>query len=200
MTGYSGKIIDSMTEAALSVSGGVLLHCCCGPCATAVAERVVKTVKPVFYYYNPNIQPREEYFKRLDELKKVAAHFKLELIYEDYDENEFINAVKGLEHEREGGTRCPVCFTLRLKKTAERAKIEGLPAFCTTLTVSPHKNAEIINGIGFDLEKQTGIKWIPSDFKKRDGYKRSTVISEELGLYRQNYCGCMFAVAAEKNL
>lgn len=193
----NGKEADRLTDALCARSGGLLLHCCCGPCCTSVAERVVKSVKPVLYYYNPNIYPREEYDRRLQELYKVAAHFNLEVIAEPYDENEFISAVKGLEGEREGGARCPVCFELRLYKTALKARELGLNAFCTTLTVSPHKNAEIINAVGFKVQEKTGVTWIPSDFKKRDGYRRSIILSEELALYRQNYCGCAFAAGKE---
>lgn len=195
---YSGKLIDRQTDEMLSSSGGVLLHCCCAPCATSVIERVIQSVKPVLYYYNPNIQPEAEYDKRLGELEKLAAYHGLELIAEPYRGDGFLSAVKGLESEREGGARCPICFSLRLDKTAETAAKLRIPAFCSTLTVSPHKDAELINEIGLRIEKKYGVKWILSDFKKRNGFLRSTQICEELGLYRQNYCGCLFAVKAEK--
>ncbi len=188
---------DALTEAALGSAGSVLLHCCCAPCATSVTERVIKTVKPVLYFYNPNIYPENEYKKRLHELEKLAAYFSLELIAEDYDEGEFLSAVGGLESEREGGARCPVCFKLRLDKTAERAKKEGLKAFCSTLTVSPHKNAAIINAIGEEIAATRNIAWIPSDFKKRDGYLRSCRMCREMDIYRQNYCGCRFSLTSE---
>ena len=188
---------DALTEAALGSAGSVLLHCCCAPCATSVTERVIKTVKPVLYFYNPNIYPENEYKKRLHELEKLAAYFSLELIAEDYDEGEFLSAVRGLEGEREGGARCPVCFKLRLDKTAERAKKEGLKAFCSTLTVSPHKNAAIINAIGEEIAAARNIAWIPSDFKKRDGYLRSCRMCREMDIYRQNYCGCRFSLTSE---
>lgn len=188
---------DALTEAALGSAGSVLLHCCCAPCATSVTERVIKTVKPVLYFYNPNIYPENEYKKRLHELEKLAAYFSLELIAEDYDEGEFLSAVVGLEGEREGGARCPVCFKLRLDKTAERAKKEGLKAFCSTLTVSPHKNAAIINAIGEEIAAARNIAWIPSDFKKRDGYLRSCRMCREMDIYRQNYCGCRFSLTSE---
>ena len=188
---------DALTEAALGSAGSVLLHCCCAPCATSVTERVIKTVKPVLYFYNPNIYPENEYKKRLHELEKLAAYFSLELIAEDYDEGEFLSAVGGLEGECEGGARCPVCFKLRLDKTAERAKKEGLKAFCSTLTVSPHKNAAIINAIGEEIAAARNIAWIPSDFKKRDGYLRSCRMCREMDIYRQNYCGCRFSLTSE---
>lgn len=190
---------DALTESALAAAGSVLLHCCCAPCATSVTERVIKTIKPVLYYYNPNIYPEAEYLKRLSELEKLARHFSLELISEPYDENEFLGAIAGFENEKEGGARCPVCFRVRLEKTAARARREGLAAFCTTLTVSPHKNAAIVNAIGEEVAAARNILWIPSDFKKRNGYLRSCQMCRELDIYRQNYCGCRFSTAREKN-
>lgn len=193
----SGKEADRLTEAALSACGSVLLHCCCGPCATSVAERTLKSVKPTLYYYNPNIWPESEYFKRLDQLKKVAAHFKTELLAEEYRPEEFLRAAKGLEAEPEGGGRCAACFRARLYKTAMKAKELGFGAFATTLTVSPHKDAVLINELGLQIESVTGVKWIPADFKKRAGYSRSLALSRELDLYRQNYCGCAFSVRGD---
>ena len=190
---------DALTESALAAAGSVLLHCCCAPCATSVTERVIKTIKPVLYYYNPNIYPEAEYLKRLSELEKLARHFSLELISEPYDENEFLGAIAGFENEKEDGARCPVCFRVRLEKTAARAKREGLAAFCTTLTVSPHKNAAIVNAIGEEVAAARNILWIPSDFKKRNGYLRSCQMCRELDIYRQNYCGCRFSTAREEN-
>ncbi len=190
---------DALTESALAAAGSVLLHCCCAPCATSVTERVIKTIKPVLYYYNPNIYPEAEYLKRLSELEKLARHFSLELISEPYDENEFLGAIAGFENEKEGGARCPVCFRVRLEKTAARAKREGLTAFCTTLTVSPHKNAAIVNAIGEEVAAARNILWIPSDFKKRNGYLRSCQMCRELDIYRQNYCGCRFSIARKEN-
>lgn len=190
---------DALTESALAAAGSVLLHCCCAPCATSVTERAIKTIKPVLYYYNPNIYPEAEYLKRLSELEKLARHFSLELISEPYDENEFLGAIAGFENEKEGGARCPVCFRVRLEKTAARAKREGLTAFCTTLTVSPHKNAAIVNAIGEEVAAARNILWIPSDFKKRNGYLRSCQMCRELDIYRQNYCGCRFSIAREEN-
>ena len=190
---------DALTESALAAAGSVLLHCCCAPCATSVTERVIKTIKPVLYYYNPNIYPEAEYLKRLSELEKLARHFSLELISEPYDENEFLGAIAGFENEKEGGARCPVCFRVRLEKTAARAKREGLTAFCTTLTVSPHKNAAIVNAIGEEVAAARNILWSPSDFKKRNGYLRSCQMCRELDIYRQNYCGCRFSIAREEN-
>lgn len=194
----SGKNTDALTDGIAANSGGVLLHCCCGPCATSVVERLLKFVRPTLYYYNPNTQPEEEYIKRLFELKRVAKHFSLELIAEDYDGGSFLNAVRGLELEREGGARCAVCFALRLRKTAQKASELGLSCFGTTLTVSPHKNAELINSIGYALENEMGVTFLAADFKKRNGYRRSVELSNELSLYRQNYCGCLFGRRSEK--
>lgn len=169
------------------------MHCCCGPCATSVVERLLPFVKPVLYYYNPNTQPEDEYFKRLVELEKVARRFSLELIAEAYDGENFINAARGYEREREGGARCEKCFALRLRKTAQKAKELAIPYFGTTLTVSPHKNAALINELGYAIAEEEGEKWLPADFKKRNGYKRSVELSAELELYRQSYCGCAFS-------
>ena len=181
------------TDEGLRTSEKLLLHCCCGPCATAVVERVLPFVRPTLYYYNPNTQPLSEYEKRGEEVKKVAEFFGLDYIVEDYDCNEFLHTVAGFEDEKEGGRRCPLCFSLRLRKSAQYAKEHEYDAFCTTLTVSPHKNAKLINEIGERVESEYGVKWIYSDFKKADGYKRSIVLSKELALYRQDYCGCQFS-------
>ena len=184
---------DLLTDTALKECGSLLLHCCCGPCATAVVERILPFVRPTLYYYNPNTQPKDEYEKRLVELKKVADEYGLEVIVEPYDDGEFLTAVKGYENEKEGGTRCPVCFELRLTQTAKKAKKEGYDFFATTLTVSPHKNAQIINAIGERIASEQGVKWLPSDWKKRNGYRRSVELSSALSLYRQDWCGCDFS-------
>ncbi len=195
---FSGKQlnmreIDALTHPTLERAERVLLHCCCAPCATSVVERILPHATPTLYWFNPNIQPLDEQDKRLGELKKLARIHSLELIAEESADECFTDAVRGFEDQPEGGARCPLCFALRLRKTAQRAKELGFDAFATTLTVSPHKNAELINTIGFKLEEETGVKWIPADFKKRNGYLRSTQISRELGLYRQDYCGCNYA-------
>ena len=196
---FNGKKADAEIEERLkTLRNGLLLHVCCGPCATAVIERILPFVKPVLYYYNPNIYPFDEYQKRYENLKKVAEYFSLPLLCEPYDENEYLDEVVGLEKEREGFARCERCFSLRLEKTAQRAKEENIGAFCTTLTVSPHKNSTIINAIGEEIAKTTGVEWIASDFKKRNGYRRSVELSDEIGLYRQNYCGCRFALGDER--
>jgi predicted adenine nucleotide alpha hydrolase (AANH) superfamily ATPase len=196
---FNGKQADyGLDKILLGLDSGLLMHVCCGPCATSVVERVLPFIKPVLYYYNPNIYPESEYYKRLEEVKKVALHFGVELIYEPYDESEYLREVLGYEAEREGGARCEKCFSLRLNKTAKKAKELGVGAICSTLTVSPHKNAPLINEIGIKCALGEGVTWVLSDFKKRSGYLRSIEICNELGLYRQSYCGCKFALGEER--
>lgn len=188
---------DLFTDEALSSlrDGELLLHCCCGPCATAVVERITRFTRPVLYYYNPNIMPPEEWDRRLSALKEVAKRFSAELIVPDNDCGAFTEAARGLEEEREGGARCAKCIGLRLASAADYAAKNGFKAFCTTLSVSPHKSAPLINALGRAEEERTGAVWIPSDFKKRDGYRRSVELCREWGIYRQSYCGCDFGRA-----
>ncbi len=167
----------------------LLLHACCAPCASWPLEALSERLDITVYYYNPNIMPREEYEKRLGEFEKLRR-YPFRLIAEPWDNETYLAAVRGREGDREGGARCAVCFRLRLMRTAEKAKAENFDFFTTTLTVSPHKNAEIINAIGAELGQALGAAWLPSDFKKREGYKRSIEICRELDIYRQNYCGC----------
>ena len=186
-----------MTELIRSLDGRrprLLLHACCGPCASAVLERVTPHFETTVFYYNPNILPEEEYEKRLFWLRHLLreAPFcqEVELLVPQRDEAAFRAAAAGLENEREGGARCTACFDLRLRKTAEAAMAGGYDFFATTLTVSPHKNAPLINAIGEALGESLGVPWLPSDFKKRDGYRRSIELSRQFGLYRQAWCGC----------
>lgn len=180
----------------------ILLHSCCAPCSTAVIERLYDDYDITILYYNPNIYPEEEYIKRKNEEIKYLNHlnengYKISMLDCDYESEKFYEKTKGYENEREGGARCAICFRLRLEKTAELAKENGFDLFGTTLTVSPHKNAELINSIGLALEKETGVKFLISNFKKQNGYKRSVELSKENNLYRQNYCGCEFALAIQ---
>ncbi len=176
----------------------LLLHSCCAPCSTAVIERLVDEFDISILYYNPNIYPEDEYLKRKSEEIKYLKILKekgiadILLLDHDYESEKFYEAVKGLEKEREGGARCAVCFRLRLKETARIAKKEEFDLFGTTLTVSPHKNAELINLIGKEIEKEENIQFLVSNFKKQNGYKRSVELAKENDLYRQNYCGCEF--------
>lgn len=172
----------------------LLLHACCGPCASSVLEYLTPLFDVTVYFYNPNILPKEEFIKRENALKDVIAHFDgVKLIIPEQDETEYISYVKGHKNDREGGARCSLCFTLRLEKTAEylKAHSDDFDYFATTLTVSPHKNAPLINRIGNDAANKIGVKYLSSDFKKRDGYLRSTVLCREWGIYRQVYCGCI---------
>ena len=171
----------------------LLLHSCCAPCSTACIERLKDVFDITVYYYNPNMDTEEEYLKRLSEQKSYCSSFNIPVIDDGYGAEEYYTAVRGLEQEQEGGKRCEKCFYLRLNQTAKKAKDLGFDIFATTLTVSPLKNANLINKIGFEIEKGTGINYLPSDFKKKDGYKRSIELSTEHGLYRQNYCGCKFS-------
>ena len=173
----------------------LLLHRCCGPCSTTVLSLLASYFDITVLYYNPNIEPKEEYYKRKEEQIRFIKEFNNEHIKFmdcDYNNQDFRSRVVGLEQEREGGARCAVCFKLRLEKTAEIAKALDFDYFGTTLTVSPHKNSEVINKIGALLETEYGVKYLYSDFKKKDGYKRSIELSKKYNLYRQDYCGCEF--------
>ncbi len=174
----------------LSYRPRLLLHSCCGPCSTACLERLMPHFEVTVFFCNPNIMPDDEYYKRLESLRAVCDFFGVELMEEDYGNAEFLSLVKGMENMPEGGERCKACFELRLSKTAREAKRGGFEYFSTTLTVSPHKNSTVINAVGLQIQQKTGIKFLPSDFKKQEGYKRSIELSRQLGLYRQSYCGC----------
>ena len=181
------KIINS-----LETKPKLLLHSCCAPCSTACIDRLKDVFDLTVFYYNPNIDTDEEYTKRAEEQQKYCAELGVKIIACDHDSQDFYDTVKGFESEKEGGKRCEKCFALRLKKTVERAEKEGFNYFATTLTVSPLKNAELINTIGYSL--QTGkVKYLPSDFKKQGGYQKSVKISKEKNMYRQNYCGCVYS-------
>ena len=187
-----------------TLKGGerLLLHSCCGPCSSYVLDVLTKHFDVTLLYYNPNIYPSEECQKRLAEQLRLLDEmpFKKSVSYMacEYDEGEFLQAAKGLESEREGGARCERCFRLRLNKTAFEAQKNGFDYFTTTLSVSPHKNAQMLNEIGKELEKEYGVKYLYADFKKKDGYKKSVKLSEEYNLYRQDYCGCRFALSQQK--
>lgn len=176
----------------------LLIHSCCGPCSSAVLERLHDEYDVTVFYYNPNIAPPEEYARRLDTQREIIAKLpfggEIGLIEGPYEPDVFLSAVKGLESEPEGGRRCAVCFDLRLLRTAQCAAERGFELFTTTLTISPHKNAPLINEIGERIAAGCGVPWLYSDFKKKDGYLRSIRLSEEYGLYRQNYCGCAFSI------
>lgn len=176
----------------------LLLHSCCGPCSTTVISILSNYFIVDVLYYNPNIEPEEEYLKRKHEQIKFINEFKgdnkVSLIDADYDNEEFMIDLHPLKDEKEGGARCAVCIKKRMEYSAKKAKELGYDYFCTTLTVSPHKNSELINKIGEHLEKEYDIKYLFSDFKKEDGYLKSIKYSKEYDLYRQNYCGCRYSI------
>ena len=172
----------------------LMLQGCCGPCSSYVLEYLTRYFDITLYYYNPNIRPEAEYRKRLGALQELLAKMpegrSVTLLETGWHGETFTKAVRGLENEPEGGRRCPVCFRLRLEETARMAREGGFDFFGTTLTVSPHKDAPLLNAIGEALAHEYGVRWLPSDFKKRNGYLRSIQLSRQYGIYRQEYCGC----------
>lgn len=177
----------------------ILLHSCCGPCSTAVIERLMKYMDITVIYYNPNIEPIDEYEKRKNEQLKVVKRLGIKYLDCDYDNGAFKEMAKGLEKELEGGRRCHKCYLLRLEYVAKTAQTLGFDYFSTTLSVSPYKNAEVLNKIGLNLEEVYSAKYLVNDFKKRDGYKRSIELSKEYDLYRQDYCGCLYSLEYTRN-
>ncbi len=177
----------------------LLLHSCCAPCSSHVISVLHEYFDITVFYYNPNIEPYAEYEKRKEEekrfLKEFPAMHKLELLDCDYDNDQFHQLVKGYEREPEGGARCFLCYEQRMDLTAKTAKEKGFDYFATTLTVSPYKNSAKLNEIGAKLEGKYQIPYLFSDFKKKNGYKHSIELSKEYGLYRQDYCGCVFSKA-----
>lgn len=174
----------------------LLLHSCCAPCSSHCLSELSPQIGVTVLYYNPNLDCAEEYEKRKREQLRFLRETGLaDFLDCDYAPEEYLAAVRGLEEEKEGGARCAVCFRLRLERTAREAKARGFDYFATTLTVSPLKNAKLINTIGFAVAEEVGVKYLPSDFKKRGGYLHSVRLSEEYGLYRQDYCGCAFSKA-----
>ena len=175
----------------------LLLHSCCAPCSSYVISYLTNYFNITILYYNPNISPIEEYEKRKQEQIKLINELKttnrLNIIDCDYDNDIYEQTIKGLENELEGGKRCHKCFQLRLEKTAQIAKENNYDYFSTTLTVSPYKNATILNEIGINIQDKYNIKWLYSNFKKKDGYKKSIELSKKYNLYRQNYCGCKYS-------
>ena len=175
----------------------ILLHCCCAPCSSYCMEYLNPFCKITAYYYNPNITDKEEYDKRVNELKRLIDEMpmtnKASFLEGPYEPEAFLNRAKGLENEPERGKRCILCYELRLRKTAEEAKRLGFDYFTTTLTISPLKDAQVLNRLGIKLGEEYGVKYLVSDFKKNGGYQRSVELSKEYNLYRQNYCGCDFS-------
>lgn len=175
----------------------LLLHSCCAPCSSYVIEYLSDYFDITVFYYNPNISMSEEYKKRVEEQKRFISEFpavhKVDFIEGDYEPDVFFNTVRGYEQCPEGGERCFLCYELRLRKTAQLAKEKGFDYFTTTLTISPLKNSVRLNETGQHLSEEYGVDYLLSDFKKKEGYKRSIELSREYNLYRQNYCGCVYS-------
>ena len=200
MMNYHNKLLEIIDS--LNYRPKLLLHSCCGPCSTAVLSFLAPYFDITVIYYNPNIEPFEEYLKRKNEQIRFIKEYKnnsITFLDCDYDNEIFKKSVKGLENEKEGGARCPVCYKLRLMYTAKKAQELGFDYFGTTLTVSPYKHSATINAIGSSLENEYKINFLYSDFKKRDGYKKSIEMSKEYNLYRQDYCGCLYGVKSNEN-
>ncbi len=193
---YQTKL-DELLESIKGSKKTILLHSCCAPCSSHVISYLTDYFDITILYYNPNIEPYEEYLKRKEEeirfIKEFPHKNKIEILDCDYDNDLYHEKVKGLENEPERGSRCGVCFNLRLEKTAEIAKKKGFDYFGTTLTVSPYKNSNLLNEIGKSLEEKYDVKFLYSDFKKKDGYKHSIELAKKYNLYRQDYCGCIYS-------
>ena len=193
---YQNKLLELVKD--FKDKPKVLLHSCCGPCSTEVINFLKDYFRITVYYYNPNIEPVEEYEKRkAEQIRFIQAYNeenieKIEFIDSVYENDLYLKEVKGLEQEKEGGARCSKCFYLRLDKMALKAKELGYNYFGTTLTVSPHKNSQVINRIGEEIARIENIQFIYGDFKKNDGYKKSIEYALKYNLYRQNYCGCLY--------
>ncbi len=191
------KQLDKIIEELRDEVPSLLLHTCCAPCSSYCIEYLAEYFNITVLYYNPNIYPEAEYLKRKAEQKRLISEMKtkypVKMLDCDFESEKFYEMAKGMENCREGGERCFKCYRLRLQKTAIEAKKNGFDYFTTSLTISPLKNAQKINEIGEELAIEYNVKWLPSDFKKREGYKRSIELSKEYNLYRQNYCGCVFS-------
>lgn len=193
------KRLDDLITGLHGETPSLLLHACCAPCSSYVLEYLSDYFKITVFYYNPNISPEEEYQKRVAEVQRLIAELpvknKVEFREGIYDAESFYALAKGHEQEPEGGERCFACYALRLNEAAQAARAGGFDYFTTTLSISPYKNAQKLNEIGAGLEKQYGVNYLYSDFKKKNGYHRSIELSAEYGLYRQDYCGCVFSKA-----
>ena len=190
------KALDELLEN-LPSGTRLLLHSCCAPCSSYVISYLANYLDITVFYYNPNITERDEYLKRAAEQKRLISEMetphRVDFLEGEYDGKVFFDAVRGLEGCLEGGDRCKVCYRLRLEETFKKANELGYDYFSTTLTISPLKNAQAINEIGYALAESGKAKWLPSDFKKNEGYKKSIELSKKYSLYRQNYCGCIYS-------
>lgn len=190
---------DKVVEGFGDTRPSILLHSCCGPCSSAVIELLAKYFDVTVLWYNPNLYPEEEFSKRLGTQKQLieclsADGSTAKLLECDWRCEDYFSRIKGLENEPEEGKRCVECFKIRLEETAKLASENGFEWFCTTLTVSSRKDAVIINAVGREFAAKYGVKWLPSEFRKREGNHRSIILSEKYGLYRQEYCGCIFSM------
>lgn len=182
----------------------ILLHSCCGPCSSSVLELLAKYFTVTVLWYNPNLYPEEEFDKRLQTQKQLinaiaADGVEAQLLELPWRSEDYFSRIKGLENEPEEGARCVECFKIRLEETARIAAERGFEWICTTLTVSSRKDAVVINAIGREVAAKYGVKWLPSEFRKREGNHRSIILSEKYNLYRQEYCGCVFSMANQGN-
>ena len=194
-------IIERLVEQQLRPK--LLIHSCCAPCSSYVLEYLSQYFEITIFYFNPNIYPEEEYSRRVEEQKQLIQAMpltsKITFRQGEYQPLDYYQAIKGLEKEPEGGDRCFVCYELRLREAAMSAKEGGYDYFTTTLSISPHKKSEKLNEIGSKLAAEYGVVYLPSDFKKKNGYKRSIELSKEYNLYRQDYCGCVFSMREQPN-
>lgn len=172
----------------------ICLHVCCGPCATVAIERLMASGTVLACWYNPNIYPPAEYRRRLAAARKVCEYFGVELAEGPYEHDRWLHAVRGLEEEPEGGSRCRLCIGMRLEAAAQRALAAGCHALTTTLTLGPQKNVRLIHDIGREIADRAGLRWLEETFRKGDGFRRSVELSRQLDLYRQDYCGCEFSL------
>ena len=197
------KQLDELLKELSSQKPRLLLHACCGPCSSYVLEYLSQYFEITVFYYNPNIYPQEEYNRRLNEFKtfytKFAPAANVRVVEEAYNPEDFYSAIQIYEHperatEAEKGERCRLCYKFRLQKAYEYAAAHNYDYYCTTLSISPFKDAEKINGLGAEIAKNSAPRWLPSDFKKHGGFQRSLELSTEYGLYRQQYCGCIYSL------
>lgn len=199
---YQRKMEEEIAKFSQGERPKLLLQCCCAPCSSYVLKALTAHFRVLVYFYNPNIQPAAEYEKRrenLDKLLRCAPYCEdVQVVEAPYDPARFFEAVRGLENEPEGGARCTECFRLRLTAAAKQARALGCDWFTTTLTVSPHKNAALLNALGEEIGTEVGVRFLPSDFKKKEGYKQSIALSREFDLYRQNFCGCVFSARTQE--
>ena len=199
---YQRVLEQTLTKIETGIGAGesvptLLLHSCCAPCSSYVLEYLSQYFRITVFYYNPNIYPEEEYAMRVREqqefIRRFPAKYPISFAEGSYDTERFYAVAKGLEELPEGGERCFRCYELRLREAGELAKEQGFDYFTTTLSISPLKNAEKLNEIGAKIGEELGIAYLYSDFKKKNGYKRSTELSREYGMYRQDYCGCVYS-------